>query len=337
MRWVELAARGWVGLEHASSLGFDRNLPWFELLARHGLAAGLEPGLAVGEGGAPILPLARDGRRLRALSTYYSAQYAPLMEGADDAALAGLLRDLRLQGRSTRLELRPLPREDALYPRLLHALHAAGWRTHQYFCFGNWTLPVGGRSYEAFASTLPGEVRSTLKRKGKRFDKAGGQLKLLCTPAEADEAVAAFQTVYAASWKRPEPFPEFMPELIRLMAATGRMRMGVATLEGQPIAAQFWIVDQGVASIYKLAYDEAHAQWSAGSLLTAGLMRQALDEDRVDVVDYLIGDEPYKQDWMSHRRERWGVLAFNPASVDGLSGWALERARHCVRAVLRRR
>jgi hypothetical protein len=36
------------------------------------------------------------------------------------------------------------------------------------------------------------------------------------------------------------------------------------------------------------------------------------------VIDYLSGDDAHKQEWMSDRRERWGVIAFNPLTVHGL-------------------
>jgi len=53
-------------------------------------------------------------------------------------------------------------------------------------------------------------------------------------------------------------------------------------------------------------------------------MQHALDIDRVHEVDYLTGDDAYKKDWMSARRERWGMVAFNPRTPRGL----LEAAWH---------
>jgi hypothetical protein len=44
--------------------------------------------------------------------------------------------------------------------------------------------------------------------------------------------------------------------------------------------------------------------------------------DRVEVVDYLSGDDTYKQEWMSARRERWGLGAYRLTSVAGLAGAA---------------
>lgn len=113
-----------------------------------------------------------------------------------------------------------------------------------------------------------------------------------------------------------------MPGLIRLCAELGKLRLGVVRIDGQPVAAQVWIVHHGVAAIYKLAYDARVAALSVGSVLTAALMEHVIDIDRVRQVDYLMGDDRYKQDWMSHRRERWGLMAFNLSTLDGLSGYA---------------
>ncbi len=49
------------------------------------------------------------------------------------------------------------------------------------------------------------------------------------------------------------------------------------------------------------------------------LMENALDVDRVSVVDYLCGDDDYKRDWMSARRERWGLRASPWLSLVGLT------------------
>ncbi len=100
-----------------------------------------------------------------------------------------------------------------------------------------------------------------------------------------------------------------------------------------PGSAQFWFTIDRRAYIFKLAYDEAFNKWSAGTVLTAHLMRQALDEDRVVEVDYLTGDDPYKKSWMSQRRERIGLLACNLRSVRGIAMAAREVAATQLRGV----
>ena len=45
---------------------------------------------------------------------------------------------------------------------------------------------------------------------------------LLRDDSGIDQAIADYQTIYAASWKPPESFPDFVPALIRLAAELGR-------------------------------------------------------------------------------------------------------------------
>ena len=157
----------------------------------------------------------------------------------------------------------------------------------------------------------------------RRFDAERGHIEIIRSESDVERAINAYTSVYAASWKRPEPHPEFMPGLIRLCARRGWLRMGVAWIGERAIAVQLWIVANHRASIYKLAYDSEYARLSPGSLLTATLMRHVLDEDQVKEVDYLTGDDAYKRAWMTHRRERWGLVAYDPRSPAG--AWLLAR------------
>jgi CelD/BcsL family acetyltransferase involved in cellulose biosynthesis len=98
----------------------------------------------------------------------------------------------------------------------------------------------------------------------------------------------------------------------------GWLRLGVAYIDNEPAAAQLWIVNHGTASIYKIAYDQKFKELSVGSYLTMHLMEHAIDVDKVREIDYLSGDDRYKRDWMSNRREHWGILAMNPCTLPGI-------------------
>ncbi len=318
---------------------FELGVDWFAHLAATGLAPGERAGLfETSAAGTPasraLLPVIETGRRARALATFYSALYAPACVGDGRGALTALFRHLAGQGRS-RLRLAPMDPVAPAYADTLAALRAGGWRVYPFFCFGNWYLPVAGHDFDAYLRARPSRLRNTLERRRRGFLADGrGRLDIVRGGPELDAAIAAWQRIYLASWKRPEPFPDFMPGLIRLCARRGWLRLGLAHYDGEPVAAQVWIVHAGRAAIYKLAHDEQRSPPSAGSLLTAHLMRAVIEDDRVGEVDYLIGDEPYKRDWMTHRRERWGLLAFNPRSVDGLAGALAEGARRAGRRML---
>jgi hypothetical protein len=54
------------------------------------------------------------------------------------------------------------------------------------------------------------------------------------------------------------------------------------------------------------------------------LMEHVIENDKVTEVDYLAGDDPYKKAWMSQRRERWGIIAYNPKTFVGFFGLCKE-------------
>lgn len=274
--------------------------------------------------------------RIKALSNYYTSLYAPVLApGGSVKDLVPLIVAMADRHPSaTVMEFAPLDPESPSTNALRNALTEAGWITLSHFCFGNWYLPVTG-SWQDYLAGLNGQTRNTLRRMGRKFAAAGGSLEVVVEPSDLGSAIDAFQEVYAKSWKLPEPHPRFIPGLIRMLADSGRLRLGIAWLDQKPIAAQLWIVQQGKASIYKLAYNEEFARYSPGTLLTAQLMERVIDQDKVGEVDFLSGDDAYKQSWMTHRRERWGLVAYNTRSAGGLIGLARAYLIRTARWILR--
>ena len=97
--------------------------------------------------------------------------------------------------------------------------------------------------------------------------------------------------------------------------AQAAQEMGIAEIAGQPVAAQFWTVEGGTAFIHKLAHDERYRKQSPGTLLTAEMFAHVIDTDRVELVDFGTGDDPYKRDWMEEVRIRWRVRAWKRRSA----------------------
>ncbi|MES2263024.1 MAG: GNAT family N-acetyltransferase [Pseudomonadota bacterium] len=288
-----------------------------------------------------VLPLRAEkmllGWQLNSLSNFYTALYEPVLgPGLKPNALLPVLAAVQqdFNGLAS-FKLTPMDPGSDAYRTLLGALRLNGWFSFEYFGFGNWYLPVTG-TWTDYLATRKGTLRSTIKRMTKKFAGDGGTLEIVTDSRDIPRAIAAYEAVYAASWKNPEPFPGFMPGLLQLCADKGFLRLGLAWLDGQPIAAQVWIVSHGRAEIYKVAYHEAFKAYAPGTLVTAMLMEYATETDRVSEVDYLIGDDPYKETWMSHRRERWGIVAYNPTSLRGLLGLAYEVAGRAVKALRKR-
>ncbi len=295
----------------------------FYVLRRQGVPVAALPIVAI------KVPL---GYQVESLANYYTALYAPAVApGLGAAELVPLLKAVcAAHAPMVALRLAPMDPQSVSYGAFRDACKLAGLKPFPFYSFGNWFMQVGN-TWPQYLASREGTVRSTIKRAGKKFAAEGGTLELIQGGAELEGAIEAYQKVYAASWKVPEPYPEFVPGLIRTCAGEGWLRLGVARLKGEPVAAQIWIVAHAKAYIYKLAYHEDYKAFAPGTLLTAKLMEHAMASDGVREIDYLIGDDAYKKSWMDQRRERWGLIAYNPRTLGGCMQWVREAAGRALK------
>lgn len=262
--------------------------------------------------------------RIESLSNYYTAFFAPVIRpGLKAFDLSPLIKAVRrAHPRVDSISLAPMDPNTQVYRMLLSSMGGAGFVPFRYYCFGNWYLKVES-DWKNYLLSRKGKQRNTISRMTKKLATDGGWLELI-KDEDIERGLQAYADVYAASWKKGEPHQGFVPGLLHVCVKRGWLRLGIAWLGGKAIAAQIWIVAHGKADIYKVAYDEAYKAYSPGTLLTAMLMQHVMEVDKVAEVDYLIGDDPYKETWMSDRRERWGIIAYNPRSPLGMLGLVRE-------------
>ena len=155
------------------------------------------------------------------------------------------------------------------------------------------------------------------------------------TGPEVEAGIQAYEAVRAASWKPYEPSPGFDAALIRNLAAVGALRLGFLRRweDRVPVAAQYWCVSNGRATLLKLAHAESTREESPGTVLTALMLAWILDSRDVHEVDLGRGDDPYKRLWAGQRRQRTGVLLADPRHPLGLLAIARHAAGRAVQAV----
>jgi CelD/BcsL family acetyltransferase involved in cellulose biosynthesis len=304
----------------AASTPFAR-ADWFALLAHSGLA----PLIASASDGTATaaLALTEAEGRITALRNWYSftwRDHAP-PGTAGERLLAAIAR--RLRGRGWRVTLEPVPDEDGAARRLVRAFAAAGWQVALEPCDVNHVLEVRGRSFAQYWDSRPGPLRTTLKRKARKVETD--------VLTRFDPAVwVQYEAIYAASWKPAEDHPAMLRAFAEAEGAAGRLRLGIARAGDVAVAAQCWTVENGVAYIHKLAHLESHRSLSAGTTLSAALFAHVIENDRVALVDFGTGDQPYKADWMNTRRIRYRIDCLNPARPRAwppLARRALRRSR----------
>ncbi len=307
-------------------------LDWFRLLAANTGISDERCIVAVHREGSAVdaaLVLERRRRALHApptreigsLANFYSCLYRPVVAAGRGIAVVRTLVGgaARAIAATDLFDLQALPDDPALLAAIEGGFRDAGLWTARYEGFGNWFESVGTDDYKSYLARRPPMLRNLLRRKQRQADRAAVRFDLSGGDGDVERAIAAYEAVYRTSWKIEEPHAGFMPALIRLAAARGSLRIGVAYLGERPIAGQVWLVEQKCATIYKLAHDEALPKISPGSLLTAAMMRHVIEFDRVAEVDFGWGDDPYKQLWLAQRRVRWGILAAKPTTMRGLA------------------
>lgn len=319
----------------AAGPGVQSRRAWFEATEAAALPAGAQPlWLAVTERGAPaaLLPLMRlPGGTLMSLTSPYTVLFQPLLAPGTDPFAAGLALGRHLRHwPMTRLEA--LDPGWAALPPFLAGLRRAGLAGLRFDHFGNWHETLGEGGWDGYLEAREGSLRSTVRRRLRAAEKMPElRHEIAREPEDIGTALAAYEAVYARSWKDEEPFPSFNPVLLPLLAQAGVLRLAVLWRGALPIAAQYWTVDGEVATVLKLAHDEAAKGLSPGTVLTAVMIRALLAEG-VRALDFGRGDDPYKQGWVRERRQRVGVLLVAPWRLDG----ALVLARHWL-GVARRR
>ncbi len=304
----------WLGLTH---MHLWQGAPFVAASARQGIDA-------------LWLPL-RDGGwgHGRGLASWYTLAFAPVTTpGCPPEARAALLgavaRDLR--GRFGALTLWPLEPETA--DEIASAFRAHGWLALDRFEAAHWVAHTEGEDFEAYWARRASKLRNTVRRRTKKSQ--GVETQIL--DRFDDQAWSDYEAVYAHSWKPVEGSPALLRALAEHEGAAGTLRLGVARREGRPVAAQLWTVENGIATIHKLAHLESEREHSPGTLLSYAMFRHVLDRDRPAMIDYGNGDEPYKAEWMDERRVRHRLRLFDPRSASGLYAGAAT----AIRAGLRR-
>ena len=321
---------------HYDPVIFPRQPSWFCLLEEHVLPP--DSGVQIyrvtenSGAGSAMLAMLREPpgllgvKRLSALQNFYTPDYRPLCtSGAAVASISTLVTRTLADESPDIVRLLPLDAESTETQELRKALIQGGFALNSHPCLVNWFHDVEG-NYLQYIANRPKRVQNTLKRRARKLNTARDvNIEIYDGSKDLSRLLDWYETVYSRSWKVPEPYPHFIPALIANCAALRQLRLGFVFVAGRPIAMHFWIVCDGCAFIYKLAHDKAFDKLSPGTVLMAEMLRQVIDVDGVKRIDFLTGDDAYKRDWMSQRRVKIELRAYNKRTLRGIAALMVER------------
>ena len=276
----------------------------------------LEPSFALAA--AKFLPrerdagaiLVRDGERLlglvpgrvegfaagRPVSTFvgWTHAYAPLSTPLLDREAAkeviGCVRRAlpRLPGKP-RLIVDPLVSEDGAVARLRAAeLAEEGISISRFDAHQRAML----RCRHPLASISGGRLKE-LRRQRRRLGELGVLARRVIARPEIAAAIEAYLALEARGWKGKAGGAAqldvatrlFLKEAVGSLAAEGKARIDLLTLDEKPLAATITLFSGGRAWFWKTAYDEKYARFSPGVQLALDLTEELGGDAKISLVD----------------------------------------------------
>jgi len=292
---------------------------WFEILAATTLAsqesaciAALVDTAGLAVSAVPVVTVG--GRVTRGLTSPFTTLFvAPL--GSDENART--LGKQLAEKAGSRLRLDALDGTDGAVTAFQQGLADGGLAVTGFRHFANWFEAID--DFAAFWNKRGSQLKSTVKRKAAALERENRlTFEQIDMTQDWRRGAEIYKKIYAGSWKPDEPHPHFIDALLEKMGRSGVAKLAVALIDGQPVAAQIWLVQQGRATIFKLAHDPAFDRQSPGTLLTHWFLRFLYDRNGVREVDFGRGDDTYKRQWLAFSRYRQGLLAANPRTLKGL-------------------
>ncbi len=311
-QWGQLPENANSLFERASKDSVFISRSWLENLTNHALTENQTLLLACvleDDHVLAILPMIKHAQgSLSSLSNNFTTLYSLLIaDCAQQDVILSCLGDGLFQMPVEPIRFEPIDENDGNMIRLRKIMESCGFVSHPYFRFYNWSHPLNGHSFNEYMAARPASLRNTIRRKQRKLEREFNYEIRMYQDVDINQAFADYNAVYKASWKANELFSEFTPNLVKSLSRLGWLRLGILYVKHQPVAAQIWFVVHGKANIYRLVYDKDWKQFSPGSILTEHLMRHVIEVDHVTEIDFLTGNERYKQDWMTVRQVRSGL------------------------------
>lgn len=171
----------------------------------------------------------------------------------------------------------------------------------RYYVQPSLTTALSGDSFDDWLATKSSNFRGQIRRARRQFEAAGGSVRL-ATPATLHDDVATFMRLHASRWDalgesaivaRAAGWTALLEQIGREQLDSGRLRLVMLELDGEPISAQAFAAAGGEVIHLNGGWDERHAKLKPSLLgILAGLEDAlARGDERLDLGP---GDQAYK-------------------------------------------
>ncbi len=178
-------------------------------------------------------------------------------------------------------------------------------------------------SFSDYYQQLPSQLINTVKRRSKKLNAFNYyHTEIISVQNDIIKALVTYRHIYQKSWKGHELSYRFIEQVCVLASVEDKCRLGVLWVNEKPVAVQIWFIQedeqrQRTASIFKLAYDPDYQKFSVGSILSMALFEYVITQDQVNTIEFGMGSEPYKKDWLKEQKFRQTYQVFNCDNIYG--------------------
>ncbi len=212
------------------------------------------------------------------------------------------------------LEFNGIDARDLATHYLLNALTAADCRAHWRRGPTCWRIELPG-TWEEYLARLSRSHRKQILRMQRRYLDSG-RARLLRVN-EVSELPAGLEILADLHQKRRASrgergcfslprFARFFHDVSCQQQRAGQLELHWIELDGQPIAAEYHIVDGNIVYAYQSGIEPAALACEPGRMITIALLKRAITLGRSGY-DLLRGDEQYKAHWRAQARPSHNV------------------------------
>lgn len=190
---------------------------------------------------------------------------------------------------------------------------------------------VDFNTFDSYWAKRPSNIKNTISRKNKRLKQKNHTI-IIKTKISQDD-IEDYWKVYRNSWKCSEPSQIFINWLMTEVFESSEICIGIIYIENNPVAAQLWILNNSIASIFKLAQDKSYDYYSPGSILTYEMLKYSAN-NQIKKVDFLLGNDSFKNLWMDSSKPIYNLEIFNSNSPMGMLLQKFHSFKHFIKRTI---